>query len=253
MRFESTSIFAQIILVVLGFCCQAFTEKNNMSDIEISTGNENALVILMHGLGDTPDGWSQMAKQFKPSLPHIKWILPCAPQNNVSVNNGMKMTSWMDILEIPIATTSPDNGVDIDESIAIVNKIINTEIEKGVVKPGRIVVGGFSQGAALAIASSLRFDKKLGGFFALSGWCLPKQNIKDISKTSINNNVPVFIGHGTSDSVVLYENAVQSNKYFEDAGFKDVTFKKYNGMGHSSCNEETRDLLKWFARVLPSQ
>ena len=161
-----------------------------MSDIEISTGNENALVIFMHGLGDTPDGWSQMAKQFKPSLLHIKWILPCAPRNSVSVNNGMRMTSWMDILEIPITTITPDNGVDIDESIAIVNKIINTEIEKGVIKPEKIIVGGFSQGAALAIASSLRFDKKLGGFFALSGWCLPKQNIKDKNrKTAPNRRV----------------------------------------------------------------
>ena len=62
-----------------------------------------------------------------------------------------------------------------------VHAAIDKLVEEGI-PPQRIVVGGFSQGAALAIASSLRFDKKLGGFFALSGWCLPKQNIKDISK-----------------------------------------------------------------------
>eukprot|EP00942_MAST-04A_sp_MAST-4A-sp1_P012819 g12819.t1 len=116
-----------------------------------------------------------------------------------------------------------------------------------------IVIGGFSQGAALAIASSLRFEKRIAGFFALSGWALPTQNIENLSKTSVNNNVPIFIGHGTSDPVVLYENAEQQKKYFEDAKFEDITFKSYSGMGHSSCNDETKDLLQWLARVLPSQ
>ena len=126
-------------------------------------------------------------------------------------------------------------------------------MEKGGIKPERIVIGGFSQGAALAIASSLRFEKRIAGFFALSGWALPTQNIENLSKTSVNNNVPIFIGHGTSDPVVLYENAEQQKKYFEDAKFEDITFKSYSGMGHSSCNDETKDLLQWLARVLPSQ
>ena len=239
-------------IVCLAFCTTSVVYATSMSntDIEISKGGEDALVIMMHGLGDTPVGWSQMARSFKPSLPHIKWILPCAPEKPVSVNGGMKMTSWMDILEIPIAVSTPDNGEDIENSIRIVNKIIDAELAKGVIKPGRIVIGGFSQGGALAIASSLRLDKRIGGFFALSGWCLPRQNVQELSKTSINNNVPVFIGHGTADNVVLYENAEQSKKYFEGANFNDITFKAYANMGHSSCPEETNDLLRWLSRVL---
>ena len=92
-----------IVIVILSlflvFSKTNSIKKNNNMDIEIASGNENALVILMHGLGDTPAGWAQIAKQFKPALPYIKWILPCAPENPVSVNGGMKMTSWMDILE----------------------------------------------------------------------------------------------------------------------------------------------------------
>ena len=92
-----------IVIVILSlflfFSKTNSIKKNNNMDIEIASGNENALVILMHGLGDTPAGWGQIAKQFKPTLPYIKWILPCAPENPVSVNGGMKMTSWMDILE----------------------------------------------------------------------------------------------------------------------------------------------------------
>ena len=254
MRFQLPIITTARKIVCVAFCLTSVvvhaSSMSNSQDVEIANGGENALVIMMHGLGDTPVGWSQMARNFKPSLPHVKWILPCAPENPVSVNGGMKMTSWMDILEIPIAVSSPDNGKDIESSIGIVNKIVDAELAKGDIKPERIVIGGFSQGGALAIASSLRLKKKIGGFFSLSGWCLPRQNIQELAKTSVNNNVPVFIGHGTADNVVLYENAEQSKKYFEGAKFKDITFKAYANMGHSSCPEETNDLLRWLSKVL---
>ena len=35
----------------------------------------------------------------------------------------MKMTSWMDILEIPIAVSSPDNGKDIESSMELLIKL----------------------------------------------------------------------------------------------------------------------------------
>ena len=95
----------------------------------------------------------------------------------------------------------------------------------------------------------LTFRQENCGFFSLSGWCLHVRCARTC-KTSVNNNVPVFIGHGTADNVVLYENAEQSKKYFEGAKFKDNAFKAYANMGHSSCPEETNDLLRWLSGVL---
>ena len=42
---------------------------------------------------------------------HIKFILPYAPNSPVTCNGGMSMPSWMDLIEIPISTESPDNGL----------------------------------------------------------------------------------------------------------------------------------------------
>ena len=42
---------------------------------------------------------------------HVKFILPYAPNSPVTCNGGMKMPSWMDLIEIPISPESPDNGL----------------------------------------------------------------------------------------------------------------------------------------------
>ena len=38
-------------------------------------------MFLLHGLGDTCDGWSDMAtkKMWGQNLPHVKFVLPTAP------------------------------------------------------------------------------------------------------------------------------------------------------------------------------
>ena len=83
-----------------------------------------------------------------------------------------------------------------------------------------------------------------------SGWALPKQNLAKLAETSKSHNIPVMIGHGDIDQVVLYENAVNVAEIFKSAGFSDVTMKTYEGMGHSSCSSETDDLSAWIGRVL---
>lgn len=47
--------------------------------------------------------------------------------------------------------------------------MIENEI-KGGIPANRIVIGGFSQGGALALYSALKFPQKLGGVVALSCW-----------------------------------------------------------------------------------
>jgi predicted esterase len=238
------------VLCAVPVCSTNPRSFDNKKDMELSEGGETATVIFSHGLGDTPNGWFPVAKMMKPLHGNVRWILPCAPNNPVTVNGGMRMTSWMDILEIPISIKSPDNGKDIDASVEIIHKIIDAEIERGT-PANRIVVGGFSQGAALAPVAALRYTKaKLGGIIMFSGWALPKQNLAELAEASKSNGIPVLIGHGDSDQVVLYENAGNVAEIFHGAGFSDVTVKTYKGLGHGSCPSETDDLSAWIGRVL---
>lgn len=60
-------------------------------------GSHSATVLIMHGLGDSADGFADVADMFSSQMPHIKFILPTAPSQPVTLNGGMLMNSWYKI------------------------------------------------------------------------------------------------------------------------------------------------------------
>jgi hypothetical protein len=57
----------------------------------------SATMFMLHGLGDTAAGWADAAAHFSASLPHVKFVLPTAPTQPVTLNGGAAMPSWYDI------------------------------------------------------------------------------------------------------------------------------------------------------------
>jgi predicted esterase len=81
-----------------------------------------------------------------------------------------------------------------------IQRLITDQIDMGV-PPDRIVLGGFSQGAAMFMLSGLTFDKKLAGIVVLSGWMLLSADIKNLVRPE-NKQTPVFMGHRDNDPAV---------------------------------------------------
>jgi len=59
---------------------------------------------------------------------------------------------------------------------------------------------------------------------------------------------PIFIAHGTEDTVVPYQAGLGSMDLLKRAGF-DVTWHSYK-MGHSVCPQEIQDISVWMQKVL---
>ena len=57
------------------------------------TKKHTSSVILIHGLGDSAEGWIDVAESLAPQLPHARFILPTASEKPVSLNAGMIMPS----------------------------------------------------------------------------------------------------------------------------------------------------------------
>jgi lysophospholipase-2 len=155
----------------------------------------------------------------------------------------------MDLIEIPISPDSPDNGEHLDASLKIIHTLVDKEINAGI-DPSKIVLGGFSQGAALALVSALKYPKKLGGCVVFSGWALPQQKLDEVVKSTAAKETNFFIGHGCSDQVVTFECGQQVNSLLEDGGCSKVTFKPYAGMGHQSCGQEQEDALQFLTAFM---
>eukprot|EP00923_Selenidium_pygospionis_P049486 GHVN01085253.1.p1 GENE.GHVN01085253.1~~GHVN01085253.1.p1 ORF type:complete len:288 (+),score=53.44 GHVN01085253.1:843-1706(+) len=218
-------------------------------DVVIHRGDppHSGVVIFSHGLGDTSEGWASMFKQLSRGMPHVKFILPTAPIQRVTLNGGMPMPSWYDIASLDEESRETDNSDGIDESRDRINKIIDHEINENKIPSNRIIVGGFSQGGALSIYTALQRKDTLGGVLAMSGY-LPRS--KDAINFIFNKSTPILHCHGTSDPVVKYKWAKKSSDFLKEVGV-NIDFKSYEGLDHGSSDEEVKDVISWINVRLP--
>ena len=106
------------------------TERDGSGTITVSPRNEaqqSGLVVISHGLGDTAEGFADVAEQFASQFPWLKIILPTAPTQKVTMNMGMAMPSWYDI--VGLDERSNENCAGIEESQARLAQILQKEHE----------------------------------------------------------------------------------------------------------------------------
>jgi len=194
-------------------------------------------VIFLHGLGGSGMSWEGMIRPIAPMFPSVKFILPSAPHRRMSFS-GDTMPSWYDI--IGFASTHAEDEGGIKDSTKTVHHIIEAEEKKGT-PTDRILVAGASQGGAIALYSGLTFKKRLAGILAISTY-LPLHTTFPTVFAEENARTPILMCHGEQDEVVKYEWGKRSYEVIK--GFhKNITFKSYKGMGHSSCPQEMFDIM----------
>lgn len=204
----------------------------------------NATIIFLHGLGDTGHGWANAIAELMPSF--VKVICPTAPSIPVTLNNGIKMPSWFDLKTLD--ANGPEDEAGIKRAMQSVHVLIDNEIKDGI-PSNRIVLGGFSQGGALALYSALTYSKPLAGIVALSCW-LPLH--KQFPAAAISNtDIPVLQCHGDCDPIVPYKWGQMTASLLKTF-MKNVEFKTYRALMHSSNPDELEDVKKFVAKVVPS-
>jgi phospholipase/carboxylesterase len=217
----------------------------SLERIEIETGpRPGAAVIWLHGLG--ADG-----HDFEPIVPElglpadkpVRFIFPHAPIRPVTINMGMRMRAWYDILQLG---GGPEDEKGIRESQGLLEKLIQNEKTRGI-PAGRIALAGFSQGGAIVLQTALRHPERLAGVLALSTY-LPLSPRLEAERNPMNADVPVFMAHGSYDNMIPMDRAERSRDALAALGYK-VEWHDY-AMPHSVCPEEIRDIAGFLLRTL---
>ena len=130
-------------------------------------------------------------------------------------------------------------------------KLINEQINDHNISADKIIIGGFSQGAAVALSTVALLDIKIGGVVALSGFCPVRKELGAKSnKDGTNYQTPIFQGHGTADPVVNFSYGEQTSQYFKDMGYKNLTFHSYPGIAHTASDEELTEVMKFINKII---
>jgi len=218
---------------------------HTLPHLSVETGqNPDRTVIWLHGLGADGHDFEPIVPQL--GLPDdlaVRFIFPHAPSIPVTLNGGYIMPAWYDIKQTDLGIEHDHQGIL--NSARDIQMLIEQEEMHGI-PASRIILAGFSQGAAMALHIGLRQTDKFAGIMALSGYLLLPEQTDQF--TTAAKTTPVFMAHGVHDPVVPYALGDSSRRKLEALGLS-IQWHCYP-MEHNVCPEEIRHIGAWINTVL---
>ncbi len=217
---------------------------NYLPCVEVEPHNPaDAAVIWLHGLGADGHDFEPIVPELRlPDNAAIRFVFPHAPSMPVTINNGMVMPAWYDILDM-----SMDKQVDEKQLLAsshAISALIDREIARGI-DSKRIVIAGFSQGGAVGYQTALAYSKPLAGLIAMSAYFATSESIVSSKE---NKSLPIQIYHGTMDPIVPEPLGKHTYETLKEKGYS-VNYQTYP-MQHGVCTEEVMDISRWIQKIL---
>ena len=183
-----------------------------MEAVEINTGaNPRASVIWLHGLGADGHDFEPIVPELELDQP-VRFVFPHAPVRAVTINQGMRMRAWYDILQL-------GGGPEDEAGLRASQKITEELIRAQGLPASKVVLAGFSQGGAIVLQTALRYPERLAGVMALSTY-LPLAGTLAAERGDANRDVPIFMGHGQYDDLIPLSRARASREHLEKLGYK---------------------------------
>jgi phospholipase/carboxylesterase len=211
-----------------------------MDAIQIETGpNPDAAVIWLHGLGADGHDFEPIVPELELEKP-VRFVFPHAPMRPVTINQGMRMRAWYDILQL-------GGGPEDERGLRASQKLTEELIRAQGLPAKRIVLAGFSQGGAVVLLTALRYPERLAGVMALSTY-LPLAATLAAERSDANRETPLFMAHGRHDDLIPMQRAHASRDHLQKLGYA-VEWHDYP-MPHSVCAPEIADISSFLARVL---
>ncbi len=204
-----------------------------------------ASVIWLHGLGADGHDFPPVVPMLGLPADHgVRFVFPHAPRIPVTVNGGMVMRAWYDILAMDFDRRVDEAGVR--RSAAQVAALVAREQERGI-EARRIVLAGFSQGGAIALHLGLRHGERLAGLLLLSTYFACDGDLER-ERSAANADVPIFQAHGTLDPMVTHAMGVAARDRLRALGWA-VEWHEYP-MHHEVCAPEIDAAGRWLRGVL---
>ena len=218
----------------------------NLQTFEVNpVSTPRATIIILHGLGADGTDFMSVADELKlDAVGPVRYVFPRAPVRPVTINGGNKMRAWYDILNMDLVRREDEAGLR--DSMTQVHALIDAEVARGV-PASRIVLGGFSQGCAIALGAGLRYRDKLAGLLAMSGY-MPLADTLAAERNAANIDTPVFLAHGRNDGVIALPRATATRDQLLALG-QPLEWHDYP-MEHSVCMEEVQAIQTFLRQAL---
>ncbi len=217
------------------------------------------VVVLCHGFGAPGDDLVPIGQELARAVPSlgqsVRFVFPQAPLSLDASGWGDARAWWMiDMVKLQLAQQTgqmrdlrdeqPQGMAEAREQL--VELLTEVQAETGV-PWSKIVLGGFSQGAMIAVETIRHLPEQIGGAVLFSGtlineaeWKQPCANIRGLS---------IVQSHGRSDVILPFSLSLELKSLLEEQG-ATVRFIEFHG-GHSIPNPALQATVELLLSVSP--
>ena len=207
----------------------------NNTDLIIIGEIDTASIVIFwfHGYGS--NNWS-----FEPTMKMLNLnmnnevciIMPNAP----NVDNKR---SWYPLPTSNSAWTIKEDHDGLRKSKNSINQFIKSF---KLSKEQKIIIGGFSQGAALSLSMLFETDHIFNGCIALSGYMPSAEYHKKFEIAECN----IFIAHGYSDQAIIFRDYEKTFKFLSSKTSRITCYTA--DFGHTVTKEVNNKILEWLKK-----
>lgn len=191
--------------------------------------NSGRLLIMLHGLGDSIEGYRWLPEELK--LPWLNYLLVNAPDEYYG---GY---SWYDF--------AGENLPGVKRSRQLLFDLLDEQARSGF-ETSETVICGFSQGSLMATDVGLRYPRRFAGIVGISGYiCEPDKLVAELSPVAFQQRV--LITHGTIDPMIPFALVREQINLLKAAGLR-IEWHEFV-KGHTIAGEPELGVIRNFIRL----
>lgn len=182
-------------------------------------GAPEQLILLLHGWGSVGQAMAPLAQALRAKFPQAAILAPDAPSAFEREPAG-RLRQWYAVDDLT-PTIWPQRVAD---TLPALETWVRAQQRRLGVGPAATALGGFSQGAILALALAMAHDGIAGRVLAFAG-CLTAQ------PAAVPQHTTLHLFHGADDEVIPADGSRQALAWIGELD-GDATLDVASGVGH---------------------
>ena len=200
-------------------------------------GAPKQAVVLLHGYGSDGQDLIGLASYWRDLLPDALFVSPNAPDRCRDNPSGYQ---WF-----PVDFGQPNYRFEgASRARAVIVGFLEDMWSQTGLEPKDTILGGFSQGAMMALHVGVSLDKALIGIIAFSGAFIPPEGFAE----GHGPRPPICLVHGDRDGVVDPKLSAEAADVLRAKGF-EVSYHVEIGAGHTIAPDGLDFAGAFLARV----
>ena len=199
-----------------------------------------SLVVFLHGYGADGNDLIDLGRYWAEVLPDTAFVSPHAPEPCAEMPVGRQ---WF-----PLARGDLDLILaGVRHAAPALDAFLDAELARLGLADENLALGGYSQGAMMALHVGPRRQRRIAGIVAYSGLLAGAEQLE----TEARNKPPVLMVHGDADPVVPVAALHAAHPALGAAGVA-VEWHVAPGLGHGIDQDGLRLGAAFLRRVLPT-